>query len=521
MTKTRSTVNDGLKNQLETFFLTNFRWFWALVQSIGVVRRWINRWLINQAIHKAPTRPHVLSTLTPYTSWDSLTDRTYSGRHLPPVEGDESTLPPAEEVAQALFARRGEIIVCPKSTVLFSYFAQWFTDGFLRIDRFDWLKNTSNHDIDISPLYGINRQITNLLRSHQDGKLKSQIIQGEEYPPYAFQAGVLKEEFYSSVKNFSLEVGYPESLDPAKRAKLFAMGKERGNVQIGYLMMNTLFLREHNRICDLLAAANPTWDDERLFQTARNILIVLLIKIVVEEYINHIAPYHFKFLADPTAFKNEKWYRQNWMTLEFNLLYRWHSLVPDLITFKDQTFALEQTQWNTELLTSQGLGVWFEAASQQPAGKIGLLNTTHSLIPAEINSIKIGRKAQLASYNDYRELCQFPRVTDFNQITANEIVQAELRRLYGQVDRIELYVGLFAEDTRKNSAVGALIGRLVGVDAFSQALTNPLLAQPIFNEKTFTSLGVEIINATHNLSEILHRNLPTQNQKFQVTMTRQ
>ena len=97
--------------------------------------------------------------------------------------------------------------------------------------------------------------------------------------------------------------------------------------------MNVLFLREHNRVARLLEAALPGWGDARLFETARNILIVLLLKIVIEEYINHIAPYHFEFrLPTPPAFgKREPWYRTNWMAVEFNLLYRWHSVVPSLL----------------------------------------------------------------------------------------------------------------------------------------------------------------------------------------------
>jgi prostaglandin-endoperoxide synthase 2 len=105
------------------------------------------------------------------------------------------------------------------------------------------------------------------------------MINGEEYPPYYFENGVVKEEFKSLFKSPD-EVLPKYELEPAKKEKLFAMGKERGNVQIGYVMMNTLFLREHNRICDVLAAHYSGWDDERLFQTARNVVIVLLIKIV-------------------------------------------------------------------------------------------------------------------------------------------------------------------------------------------------------------------------------------------------
>jgi prostaglandin-endoperoxide synthase 2 len=125
----------------------------------------------------------------------------------------------------------------------------------------------------------------------------------------------------------------------------------------------------------------------------------------------------------------------------------------------------------------------------------------------------------LKSYNDYRELCGYPRVTEFNQISGNPKVQKGLQKLYGTVDRIEFFTGLYAEDIRPNSVLPSLIGRMVGIDAFSQAFTNPLLAPRIFGPQTFSELGMEIIQSTRTLSDILHRNVPDPDKRF-VGMTR-
>jgi prostaglandin-endoperoxide synthase 2 len=83
-----------------------------------------------------------------------------------------------------------------------------------------------------------------------------------------------------------------------------------------------------------------------------------------------------------------------------------------------------------------------------------------------------------------------------------------------------MYVGCYAEDTREGSALSSLIGRLVGIDAFSQALTNPLLSDSIFNEETFSPEGMQIIKTTNTLGDMLHRNIPPTSRRYKVTMTR-
>jgi prostaglandin-endoperoxide synthase 2 len=109
-------------------------------------------------------------------------------------------------------------------------------------------------------------------------------------------------------------------------------------------------------------------------------------------------------------------------------------------------------------------------------------------------------------------------VTDFDQISGDPAVQTALEKCYRSVDAIEYYVGLFAEDVRPNSAVPALLGRMVGADAFSQALTNPLLAPRLYHEGTFSPLGMDLIAGTRTLSDVLHRNVP--GGEYLVTLTR-
>ena len=91
------------------------------------------------------------------------------------------------------------------------------------------------------------------------------------------------------------------------------------------------------------------------------------------------------------------------------------------------------------------------------------------------------RAVGLRPYNEYRGLARFPRATGFDQISSDPRVQQALRDLYGSVDNIEFYAGLFAEDVRPTPSLPPLIGRMVAIDAFSQAFTNPLLAPRVFN----------------------------------------
>jgi prostaglandin-endoperoxide synthase 2 len=522
----RSTRRDGFRNTLEFALTTRGRWLWTAVQSVGWLRTLVNRRLIAFAAGKMQPRPDPFSTRSDYTSWDSLTDRSYDGRHLGPVVREPASLPPVDRLAE-LFRRPSPTLgdddlceKCEKSTVLFAYFAQWFTDGFLRSDRPqppnttpDPRRNNSTHEIDLCQIYGLTAQATWELRAHEGGLMACQGAGEEIFPPFLYAA--------DGTRRFpSITVARESMFDPQDRPYLFAIGTDTGNVQIGHVMMNTLFLREHNRLARELEAAYG-WDDERVFQTARNINIVMLIKIVIDEYINHIAPYRFRLFLDGTkGFARAPWMRTNRMASDFNLLYRWHSLIPSELLAGGGMRPLEETALNPRFVPEHGLGSLFEEASSQRAGRVGLFNTDPYLLPAEKASIEKGRAVQLASYNDYRASCGYPRVTDFDQISGDPRVREGLAGCYGSPDEIEFYVGLFAEDPRPNSVLPSLVGRMVGVDAFSQALTNPLLAPRVYNEATLSRLGWQEIEKTNSLSDILNRNVTRRDRPYAVTMTR-
>jgi prostaglandin-endoperoxide synthase 2 len=499
----RDRSRDGIRNRLEFYVATHFAPLWREAQRWRWSQRRLNRLIVSTEINRTRTRPHPHSTLAPYTTWQSLTDRNWCGRHLPPKE---SIHYPDLNATTELFRRpSGKPKLSQKSTLLFPTFAQWAIDGFVRTSTIDQMRSTSNHEIDFSPLYGLTPEQTEALRSHWGGELKSQQIADQEYPPFLYEddGSRIKPEFQALPQPAHMPEGVPAN----RKAKLFALGGDRANATPLTAMLSVLFLREHNRVSRVLRKRHANWDDERLFQTTRNVLMVLLIKIAVEQYINHIAPCYFQFTATPELFWREKWYRQNWMTLEFNLAYRWHSMIPDLLNWGSNEIPFEQFRFNNELLLQRGVGPAFDDCSRQKATEIGLGNTPMGLLEIERKSIELGRTAQLASYNDYRESFRFPRLTSFDQITGDEHVQRALKDLYGSIDQVEFYVGLYAEDMRPHSVLPPLMERMIAIDAFSQAYTNPLLSEHVFNAQTFSNTGMSIIQETSSLQDVLDRNL--------------
>ena len=99
-----------------------------------------------------------------------------------------------------------------------------------------------------------------------------------------------------------------------------------------------------------------------------------------------------------------------------------------------------------------------------------------------------------------------------------------LEGLYGDVNNVEYYIGLFAERVEKNGPLPELVSSMVAMDAFSQALTNPLLSEHVWGNPAnkrlaFTEDGIKVIEQTKRLRDIVDRNAKGLGKAF-VGMTR-
>ena len=496
--------------------LTHFGFVWRLIASIPFARRYADRFVI-EAVSQQLQFPLPLSTAAAYTTMDSFTDHSHYNRILPP-HLPTTPLPDSQDVTNLLFKRPATAYQPDDySNFLFLSFAQWFVDQFLMTDPASPIKQYSQNVINLCTVYGDTPEVERLLRSKTGGRLKSQLIRGEEYPPF------INDESKPLLISAALERLIVQAMGSSTRkvdwTRLFAIGHVRMNLTPGCLCFALLFFREHNRVADLIQHAHPQWDNDRVYQTAKNVCIVEVMKIGVEDYvIGHIArklQYPLRFHPD-VLFNTQWYYNSQRIFIEFNHLYRWHAFVPNTVVLNGVPVPLaaadatgEQLLWNTEVfIDGRGtLSSLINDMSNAPAGRFCPINTHAVLAPIEKLTIDAGRTAQLASFNDYRERFGLWRYRSIDELSTNPTLRQRLTQLYnGRVDDVEFYVGLMCEDHGYgNSIFPPLLATIVGAEAFRGVFGNPLLAPAVYNVNTFTQLGLDTIDST-SLQSLVARN---------------
>ncbi len=312
------------------------------------------------------------------------------------------------------------------------------------------------HWWDGSQIYGGNTEFTDALRSFDKGKLQID------------------------------ELGLP----PASLQKTVDPNGVAGNFWVGLALLHSLFMREHNAICDVLAGHYPHLTDRELYDTARLINAALMAKI-------HTIDWTPAIIAHPTTTFAM---RANWfgvfgerlnpfirrftsnevfagipgsptnhhgvpysLTEEFVAVYRMHPLLPDTYEFRSSTDdGLLGTHELSDLelknvrqrLTETPMADLLYSFGRAHPGVIGLHNYPTELM----NMVRNDRTIDLAAvdvlrvrergvprYNDFRRLFRLEPAATFADLTDNPVWAQELEEVYGDVEAVDLIVGMYAE----------------------------------------------------------------------------
>ncbi len=268
---------------------------------------------------------------------------------------------------------------------------------------------------------------------------------------------------------------------------LFVAGDIRANEQTGLVAMHTLFMREHNRLAGHLATANAgdaSWDDERIYQTARAIVGAQVQAITYNEFLPSLlgaaAPQAADYAYNPsidasitTEFSTAVFRLGHSMLNENLLLSDTQGTVVGSISLRDSFFNPQLVIDSPELVDQALQGLMSQKANELDTqlidGVRNFLFAPSMGIGTDLAALNIqrGRDHGLPDYNTLRTAYGLAAVLDFDDITSDPTVQQQLQAVYGTVDNIDAWVGALAEDQLAGASVGELMGVAL-VDQFSR-----------------------------------------------------
>ncbi|CAG5125570.1 unnamed protein product, partial [Candidula unifasciata] len=477
----------------------SLKWIWDFVNSV--------EWLHNHFMKRiyllrsnVVDSPPLYETVHSYPTIAAHTNSTVYARTLPPVPRDCPTpmgvkgkkeLPDVEKLISTFFIRTKFRPEPMGSSVLMTFFAQHFTHMFFKTDfkkgpGFSW----SGHGVDVTSIYGRSVGDELMLRSLQDGKLKMQEINGEDYPMF--------------LKDVPIRMTYPPNVPEDRQ---FALGHPFFGLLPGLFLYQTIWMREHNRVCDILKEEHPDWDDERLFQTAKLIILGETIKIVIEDYVEHLANYNIRIKFKPTVLFGESFQYQNKINIEFNHLYHWHPLMPDEFNINGTIYPMKDYMFHSELVVKYGTSVFTESLSRQRAGHMSHHNHGPSTIHVLKDTILQGRLLRFQPFNNYRKRFNLEPYTSFEDLTGEKEMAATLREMYGDIDAVEFYVGILMEKRRANNLFGSTIVEVGGPFSVKGLMANPICSKQYWKPSTFGGqVGFDIVR-TSTIEKLFCQNI--------------
>ena len=318
--------------------------------------------------------------------------------------------------------------------------------------------NRESHWWDASCIYGSDPATTHRLRAHEDGRL---IVLADGTLP----------------------------VDPATGRVATAF---TDNWWVGLGLLHALFTLEHNAVCERLSRAHPDWSDERLFQTARLVIAALMAKVHTLQWTpaitdhptlrvamranwSGLAPYRLRRLLGPLSRSEvlggirgrpaDHHGAPFQLTEEFVSVYRLHPLIPDEVAVRTlhggepavvpfREVALERAVAFMDRLGVTAPDLLYSFGVAHP-GAVCLHNYPRFLqdftrpdgTRLDVAAVDIlrDRERGVPRYNGFRRALGMRPAADFHDLTANPVWAEELREVYGDVERVDLQAGMFAE----------------------------------------------------------------------------
>lgn len=347
--------------------------------------------------------------------------------------------------------------------------------------------------IDGSVVYGSDTSHALALRSLEGGKLNSQETTVGELLPFNTD-GLMN--------------------DPAPVDAFFLAGDVRSNENIGLTAMQTLWVREHNRLAEELAEGEFSGQDltdpevdEAIYQRARQQVIGLIQNITYNEFLpstlgfNAIPTYSgYDSSVDPQI-SNE------FTTAAFRIGHT--TLANELLIGSDGTsIPLAEAFFQPQIIVDQGIDGVLEGLTLQEMQEAdnyvvdavrNFLDDGPGFDLAAIN-IQRGRDHGLPDFNTMRESIGLERMDSFAELTSNAELAELFTQIYGSPDNADPWIAMISEDHVPGTMTGETNYEIL-VDQFTRLRDGDRF---YFENAMDAELAAEI-KATR-LSDVIERN---------------
>ncbi len=252
--------------------------------------------------------------------------------------------------------------------------------------------------------------------------------------------------------------------------KYFVAGDVRANENPLLIAMHTVFVREHNRLCDEIVDDHPEWfgNDDLIFFTARKHLTAYLQSIVFYEWL----PTQGVYLPEYSGYQESM--DPSIMNVFSAAAFRMgHTLINSNIIRMDNTgseinqghMTLRDAFFNPIAINlAGGIEPYIKgmATQVQQSMDCKVIDDVRNFLFGEPGeggldlaaiNINRGRERGLSDYNTIREDFGKPRINSFLALTGDQDVADIMEDLYDDVDDIDPWVGMLAERHLPNHAL--------------------------------------------------------------------